>query len=80
MKRLSADKAAAQFLDMGGTSPLRVPRIGPAFRFARRVKISARSAERWPVPCGLLRWTAMDRLDEQLGAFCAEFGKVQEYR
>jgi hypothetical protein len=26
--------AAARFLDMGGTSPLRVPRIGPAFRFA----------------------------------------------
>jgi hypothetical protein len=53
--------AAARFLDMGGTSPLRVPRIGPAFRFARRAKISARSAEPWPVPCGLLRWTAMEQ-------------------
>ena len=53
--------AAARFLDMGGTSPLRVPRIGPAFRFARRAKISARSAERWPVQCGLLRWTAMEQ-------------------
>jgi hypothetical protein len=56
---LIGDAAAARFLDMGGTSPLRVPRIGPAFRFARGAKISARSAERWPVTCGLLRWTAM---------------------
>ena len=27
---------------------------------APRAKISARSAERWPVPCGL-RWTAMEQ-------------------
>jgi hypothetical protein len=40
---LIGDAAAARFLDMGGTSPLRVPRIGPAFRFARGRK-SARGA------------------------------------